>query len=159
LPWLEDLAWARWAHEQGYAISYVAETEVIHVHNETWPGVYNRYYREGMAFKHIFPQEIFRLSVLVRLYVSNVASDLRAARKQSMLWRKRGDILRFRWMQFLETYQGYRRSGPLTWKLKQAFYYPCADLNETANRPVRTVDPIPYHDVKPHKNPDKTSSS
>ncbi|MCS7010196.1 MAG: glycosyltransferase, partial [Anaerolineales bacterium] len=35
LTGLEDLAWAKWAQSQGYRIAYVAEAEVIHVHNET----------------------------------------------------------------------------------------------------------------------------
>ncbi len=72
LPGLEDLAWARRMQEQGSGIAYVAEAEVIHVHNETWRGIYNRYRREGMAFKHIYPQETFRFSDFLRLWVSNV---------------------------------------------------------------------------------------
>ena len=37
LTGLEDLAWAKWANEQGYGIAYVAEAEIIHVHNENSP--------------------------------------------------------------------------------------------------------------------------
>ena len=33
LPGLEDLEWGKWAQEQGYTISYVAEAEIIHVYN------------------------------------------------------------------------------------------------------------------------------
>ena len=43
LTGLEDLAWAKWAKEQGYGIAYVAEAEIIHVHNEKPHGVFNRY--------------------------------------------------------------------------------------------------------------------
>ncbi len=42
LPGLEDLGWAKWALEQGFSVAYAAEAEVIHVHNETWPGIFNR---------------------------------------------------------------------------------------------------------------------
>jgi len=42
LPGLEDLAWARWAFENGHAIAYVPEAEVVHVHQETPRGVSNR---------------------------------------------------------------------------------------------------------------------
>jgi len=49
LTGLEDLAWAKWAKEQGYKISYVAEAEIVHIHNETPRGVYNRYRREAMG--------------------------------------------------------------------------------------------------------------
>lgn len=144
LPGLEDLAWARWAHEQGYSIAYSAEAEVVHVHNETWPGVYNRYRREGMAFKTIYPQEDFRLSDLVRALALNVSQDVREASRQQVLGRVWREIWRFRWNQFWGTYQGYRQSGPLTWQLKQTFYYPRA---AGENRPGRrSVRPIQYAD-------------
>jgi GT2 family glycosyltransferase len=43
LPGLEDLAWAHQVMAQGHAISYVAEAEVVHIHDETPRAVYNRY--------------------------------------------------------------------------------------------------------------------
>ena len=60
LPALEDLEWGKWALEQGYGIAYCAEAEVIHVHNESLAGIYNRYKREAMAFKRIYPHETFQ---------------------------------------------------------------------------------------------------
>ncbi len=77
IPALEDLAWANWAQKQGYQIAYVSEAEVIHVHNETWTGVFNRYRREGMAFKRIYPQERFSLWDLLRLFTVNSIHDMR----------------------------------------------------------------------------------
>ena len=55
----EDLAWAKRSKEQGHAIAYVAEAEVVHVHQETPRGVFNRYRREAMAFKRIHPEAHF----------------------------------------------------------------------------------------------------
>ena len=60
LTGLEDLAWAKWAKEQGHAIAYVAEAEIIHVHNETPRGVYNRYRREAMASAENLPRSAFQ---------------------------------------------------------------------------------------------------
>ncbi|WP_448335867.1 glycosyltransferase [Bellilinea sp.] len=144
LTGLEDLAWARWAQSQGYGVAYVAEAEVVHVHQETWRGIYNRYRREGMAFKQIYPQEHFRFTDFVRLWVSNVWSDWRAAAAEGLLGREWANIVRFRLMQFWGTYQGYRQSGPLTWQLKQTFYYP--NLSEIPNGQTvrRDVQPIQY---------------
>ena len=124
LPALEDLSWARWVYEQGYAIGYCAEAEIVHIHQETWKGVANRYRREAMAFKQIYPQEHFYLLDLLKTWSTNVLSDWRAAKKDKVFKQVWQDVLRFRWMQFQGTYQGYRQSGPLTWQLKQAFYYP-----------------------------------
>ncbi len=149
LPGLEDLAWARWAHDQGYGISYVADAEVIHVHNETWKGVYNRYRREGMAFKQIYPQETFNLRDLARLWLGNVANDLKESHRQRVLKSEFSSILRFRWQQFWGTYRGFRQSGPLTWQLKQAFYYP-ANTAGHGEGGTRTVAPIAYSDMHSH---------
>ncbi len=144
LSGLEDLAWAGWAQKQGYQIAYVAEAEVIHVHNETWGGIYNRYRREGMAFKAQYPQETFHFRDFLRLWTSNVWNDWRAAARQGLLKQEFGKIARFRYNQFWGTYQGYRRSGPLTWQLKQAFYYP-RSLDEAVE--PRDVKPIPYAEM------------
>ncbi len=148
LPALEDLAWARWAREKGYAISYVAEAEIIHVHQETWQGIHNRYRREAMAFKTIYPHEHFRRRDLLRLWLSNSLNDMRASVREHVLLREWRNIMRFRWNQFYGTYQGYR-SGPLTWQLKQTFYYPHATAIPGIPSQQRVISPIPYADLQP----------
>jgi glycosyltransferase involved in cell wall biosynthesis len=145
LPALEDLAWADWALQQGFTIQYVPEAEIVHVHHETWRGVYNRYRREAMAFKLIYPQESFHFADFVRLFLSNAWADLRVAARLGALRQVGAGILAFRWMQFWGTYQGYRRSGPLTWKLREAFYYP-PDANEDAIS-ARPITPIQYNEA------------
>lgn len=151
LPALEDLAWARWALDKGYKIAYVAEAEIIHVHNESSRGIYNRYKREAMAFKQIYPQENFHFFDVFRLFFTNAGSDMREAVKQKKLGTQFGKILGFRWNQFWGTYQGYRKSGPLTWQLKQSFYYPrVADVQSNVND-RRGVEPISYEKLSKSK--------
>ena len=145
LTGLEDLEWARWAMDQGHAISYAAEAEVVHVHNETPRGVFNRYRREAMAFKHIFPEEHFGLADFLRLFSTNAANDLWRAARQGLLWTNLGDILWFRWMQFWGTYQGYRHSGPITWQLRRTFYYP-RQFDLPPNQRPKDMEPIRYND-------------
>ena len=144
LPGLEDLEWAQWTFDQGYKIAYIAEAEIIHVHNESWRGVHKRYTREGMAFKQIYPQETFSIIDLVRLFLKNSFSDMGEAIRQRVFWRQFANILRFRWMQFHGTYLGYKRSGPLTWQLKQSFYYPRGNGEKNGNPSRRNVKPISY---------------
>jgi rhamnosyltransferase len=146
LPGLEDLEWAQWAMGQGYGITYVPEAETIHVHEETPRGIYNRYRREAMAFKRIFPNESFHLGHFLRLFLSNTASDAWHAARQRLFWTNAGSILWFRLMQFWGTYQGFRHAGPLTWQLRQTFYYP-GDLLSTPGYPPRQVEPIQYKDA------------
>jgi len=77
-----------------------------------------------MAFKRIYPHETFTLLDLVQLFSQNVLNDWREARRKHLLQANWQKIIGFRWLQFYGTYQGYRQSGPLTWQLKKAFYYP-----------------------------------
>ena len=143
LTGLEDLAWAKELHDSGGAISYVAEAEVVHVHNETPGGVYNRYRREAMAFKHIFPKERFTFFDFLRLSSGNITSDMWHAARQGALPGSLGSIFWFRLAQFWGTYQGYRRPGPLTEQLRQTFYYPHS-LNSQLPHLERGVQPIQY---------------
>jgi rhamnosyltransferase len=144
LPGLEDIEWARRVMAQGYAISYVAEAEVVHVHEELPSGVCNRYRREAMAFKRLFPQESYHLWDLFHNLSTNIASDLWHAVRQAKLTAHFAEIFWFRWMQFWGTYQGFRQSGPLTWQLRQTFYYPRGPSLTPSAHP-RGVAPIQYH--------------
>jgi glycosyltransferase involved in cell wall biosynthesis len=143
LPGLEDLEWAQRIMAQGHAISYVAEAEVVHVHDEAPRGVYNRYRREAMAFKRMFPSEHYHLWNLAHNITSNIFSDLQHASRQHQLIHHFWEIIWFRWMQFWGTYRGYRQSGPLTWQLRQTFYYP-RGAQLAAHHTARGVMPIQY---------------
>lgn len=143
LTGLEDLDWAKWAHGQGHAIRYVPEAEIIHIHNETPRGVLNRYRREAMAFKKIYPEAHFNLYDFVRMTISNVFYDVYHAARERVLWRNLASIFWFRTMQFWGTYQGYRRAAEWSWSLRQTFYYPRGTVAETP--PERNVPPIRYN--------------
>ena len=149
LPGLEDLEWAKWANDNHHRIAYCAEAEIIHVHGESSKGIQNRYMREGMAFKQIYPHERFGFGDLIRLVLTNSISDLREAFRQKKFLKEFFNILRFRWFQFYGTYIGYKRSGPLTWRLKQSFYYPRNSGIELSNGNQRDVEPIEYKDDRP----------
>ncbi len=143
LTGLEDLSWAVWAQSQGYGISYIAEAEIIHIHNETPKGVFNRYRREAMAFKRIYPEAHFNIYDFFRMTTSNIANDAFHAARERVLHRVWDEICWFRFNQFWGTYQGYRQSAEWTWNLRQTFYYPRGTaIEETPNR---EVEPIRYN--------------
>ena len=108
----------------GYRIWYEPAAEVVHVHEETARQVFNRYRREAMALRRIFPEERFHLWDFLRLYAGNVASDAYHAARDRTLARSAIGIITFRLMQFWGTYRGFGRRGPVTSRLKQTFYYP-----------------------------------
>ncbi len=143
LPGLEDLEWASWVTGQGRQLTYVPEAEVIHVHDETPRQVYNRYKREAIALKRIWPSERFSLAEIIKLYLSNVANDARQAGRQRVLVRELAGILWFRWMQFSGTYRGFGHRGPLSSELKRALYYPQRRQLGRSVRP-REVSPLEY---------------
>jgi rhamnosyltransferase len=143
LTGLEDLAWAQWAKEQGHAIAYAAEAEVIHVHNETPRGVFNRYRREAMAFKQIHPEAHFNLYDFARLTTTNILSDLWHAARERVLTNNLASIFWFRTMQFHGTRMGYRESGLVNAQLRETFYY--ARERKKKEGKKRDVEPIRYN--------------
>ena len=142
LTGLEDLAWAKWAKEQGHAISYVAEAEIIHVHNETPRGVYNRYRREAMALRKIYPEAHFNFYDFVRLTITNIFSDLWHAGREGVLWKNIPSIFWFRFMQFHGTRMGHRETSLITPQLRETFYY--ARERKRKDGKKRDVEPIEY---------------
>jgi len=142
LTGLEDLAWAKWAQGAGYAVSYAAHAEIIHIHNETPRGIYNRYRREAMAFKRIFSESHFNVYDFARLTLTNILSDLSHAMRQRVFWKSFTSIFWFRYNQFWGTYQGYRQSGPVTQQLRQTFYYPHWSAGKSDKRDIK---PIQYN--------------
>ena len=142
LTGLEDLAWAKWAKDQGYAISYVAEAEIIHVHNETPRGVYNRYRREAMALRRIYPEAHFNFYDFLRLTATNIFSDLWHALRERVLWRNVASIFWFRFMQFHGTRMGHRETSLITPQLRETFYY--ARERKRKEGKKRDVEPIRY---------------
>jgi rhamnosyltransferase len=143
LTGLEDLAWAKWATQQGHAIAYVAEAEIIHVHNETPHGVYNRYRREAMALRKIYPEAHFNFYDFLRLTAANIFSDLWHAAREGVLWKNLSSIFWFRYMQFHGTRIGHRETSLVTPQLRETFYY--ARERKGKEERKREVEPIRYN--------------
>ncbi len=141
---LEDLDWAKRVMAKGYRIAYVPEAEIIHVHDETPKRIYNRYRREAIALKHIYPQEQFNLWDFIRLFPTNVISDYYHAWHDGVLTQNLISIPTFRLMQFWGTYRGFAQRGLITGQLRQTFYYPrglSRSTNpDTLNNNRRTID-------------------
>jgi len=139
LTGLEDVDWARRVQAAGYDISYAADAEVVHVHDETAREVFNRYRREAYAHRRIMPEQGFSVWDLLRLTTSNILADYRAAVTAGQLRSSVIEIPRFRTLQFLGTYRGFNQRGPIPARLYQRFYYPDRD-GIPANRPDNDAD-------------------
>jgi glycosyltransferase involved in cell wall biosynthesis len=146
LTGLEDIDWAKRALERGYKIAYSAEAEIIHVHHETPDRIFNRYFREAIALKNIFPQERFSFWDFLKLYISNVYADCYRAYKEGALSGNILDIFQFRFMQFWGAYKGFSKRDPLSKNLKNTLYYP---NNSPKHQPELTrKDPIDYNRIE-----------
>ena len=144
LTGLEDLEWAKWAKGQGYKIAYVAEAEIAHIHNETPHGIYNRYRREAMALRRIYPEAHFNFYDFVRLTITNILSDLWHATRERVLLKSLASIFWFRFSQFHGTYIGHRETSLVTPQLRETFYY--ARERKRKEERKRDVEPIRYND-------------
>ncbi len=142
LTGLEDLAWSKWAKGQRFKIAYIAEAEIVHIHNETPQGVFNRYRREAMAFKKIYPESHFNVYDFVRLTITNVFSDLWHAARERVLVKNIASIVWFRVMQFHGTRMGHRETSLVTPQLRETFYY--ARERKKKEESERGVEPIRY---------------
>lgn len=128
LTGLEDLDFAKKALDRGHKISYVADAPVVHVHEETWSIIRNRYRREAMAYARIMEGAKMSLADALGLALSNIVGDYREAMRHDRL---RGNVLsipHFRFAQFIGAWEGFRAPDHMSARLRERFYYP-AELN------------------------------
>ncbi|SEM29763.1 Glycosyl transferase family 2 [Syntrophus gentianae] len=149
LTGIEDIDWAKRAMTQGCRIAYIADAEIIHVHNESPERIFNRYRREAIALKRIFPHEQFSLGDFFKMYTSNVISDGFHAWHDHAFLRSIYGILVFRLMQFLGTYRGFSQHSAVTSELKKTFYYPNGLKNSKKKSPDATSDRLINYSYKP----------
>jgi GT2 family glycosyltransferase len=124
LTGLEDLDWAKRVVDMGKKIVYSAAAEVIHVHNETPMKIFNRYKREAIAFRKIYPEERFNFMDFLKLSIANVFTDYVHALKDGVFTKNILSIPGFRFMQFWGTYRGFGQRGDVSQQLRNRFYYP-----------------------------------
>ncbi len=132
LTGLEDIDWAKKAMARGYGVAYAADATIIHVHDETSAQITNRYRREAIALKHIYPSERFSFWNFLHLFARNARADLRHARNEGAFFRRFWDVMNFRFRQFWGTYQGYHQSSAPNAEMRRRFYYPGARANDSS---------------------------
>ncbi len=124
LTGLEDLDWAHWAMQEGWAISYVAAASVVHLHDESTQQTANRYRREAIAHQRIFHDQRMSLPRALTLAGGNIAMDYWHAAREGVLASNLAGIPLFRAAQFWGAYQGFKQRGPVSRALQHHFYYP-----------------------------------
>lgn len=151
LTGLEDIDWAARALERGNVLSYVAEAAVVHVHDESFSQVVNRYRREAIAHRQIHKEQRMGLPNVLRLAATNILGDVREAQKRGVLRDHLLDIPRFRSAQFYGTYRGFRQKGPVTEMLRRRFYYPPEEEHVAPADGEAVGQPIDYEGRLPSR--------
>lgn len=146
LTGLEDLDWAKKVINKNYYLAYSSEAEIIHIHEETLQGIYNRYRREAIALKQIFTHEKFTFWNFIYLLSTNILIDFYQALKDGVLFANFASIITFRYMQFSGTYRGFKQRDWVSKELRQTFYYPKIKVTE-----------VLIKEIKSQKNLDETS--
>jgi len=121
---LEDMELAKRMVADGYRIQYVPEAGIYHYHHESWAKIKRRYEREAIALQQILPEIHLSFSDFMRYWFSAVLLDAGKAIQQKVFWRKIGEIVLFRMMQFWGSYRGNHEHRRLSRKRKEKYFYP-----------------------------------
>lgn len=124
LTGLEDMDLAKRLIGAGGRLGYVAEAAVYHLHNETWERIRHRFEREALALRTIMPEVHLRRRDFLRYLTSSIWLDSVHARRDGGLRRHLLDIVRYRFWQYLGSYNGNSEHRKLSRHMKERFFYP-----------------------------------
>ncbi len=124
LTGLEDMDLGKRLVRVGHSIGYVADAPVIHMHEETWRRVRIRYEREAIALQHIMPEVHVSMLDATRWFVSGVIHDCGVALRDGKLVRNLREIVLFRAMQYLGTYEGNVHHRKISRVRREEYFYP-----------------------------------
>ena len=141
LSGLEDIDWAKKIQARGFYVYYKADAGLVHIHQERYSQIYNRFKREAIAYKNIFSgKEHPRTKAVLDFLLLSTKDVMYGLRSRKSL-RKMGQIIPYRFAQCKGSYDGFNRSPEITEKMKQDFYYP------SINRSVVIMSPN-HHALK-----------
>jgi glycosyltransferase involved in cell wall biosynthesis len=124
LTGLEDMELGKRLVSAGHSIGYVADAPVIHIHEESWRRVRIRYEREAIALQHIMPEVHVSMTDAARWFVSGVIHDCGVALRDRKLLRNWREIILFRAMQYLGTYEGNVHHRKISRVRREEYFYP-----------------------------------
>ena len=123
LPGLEDIAWAKHWMENGWNVVYEPAAAIRHIHEETWPQVYRRYYREAVAARQIGIKGSKDIIPEVAREVSYLFGDLATAAKEKVLSRYLREVLMFRLQKTRGTVAGLRNNDTPTARKRHSLFF------------------------------------
>lgn len=141
---LEDMVLGKNIVHDGHKIGYVANASVMHIHEESMSQVRRRYYREALTLRDIMPEVHVTPLDAIRYFTAGVFFDLIEAARSKSFFKHFSEIVGFRFMQFLGTYEGHNEHRRLSRAQKEAYFFPEPKrCRENLARPAPTL-----HDEK-----------
>lgn len=96
LPGLEDIEWAKYWMTRGFHVAYEPQAALYHIHEESWPQIRRRFYREAVAAKMIGVSNPWDAPVGLVAETGRVVSDLYRAVRADNVFRRAPEIFSFR---------------------------------------------------------------
>lgn len=121
---LEDMELAKRYYQDGGSIEYVSSAKVFHIHDESWIQTKRRYEREALAMKEILPEMQINFFDVLRYISVSVFSDSKAALNEKRFFKEFIGIIKFRFAQYIGTFQGNRIVKKISDQKKENYYYP-----------------------------------
>ncbi len=131
LTGLEDLDLAKKIVDNKIGkISYVSDAEIVHVHDENWIQIRNRYRRESIALFKINSNLRIKLLQCFFLFIGNVFSDLVQSIKERVFLNNLFQVLLFRFNQFYGIYLGFNKEININKQMRNKFFFPLKNFSK-----------------------------
>lgn len=124
LPGIEDIDWAHRIQEKSYYIYYRADAVIYHIHDETYRQIYNRFKREAIAHKTIFPDYTYERRKSAIVYTLAVLKDMYFGFSQKKPLKKILTSIPYRYAEYCGCRDGYLHAGSLNQFLRNELYFP-----------------------------------
>ena len=104
---LEDLDMSIRINNIGYVTEYSPSAKIIHIHDENWKQVENRFKREAIAMKQMFPERNMNRYEMINLILRRTAEDIYFNLKNGKMQFK--EIFLYRLHQYRGMYEGLKK--------------------------------------------------
>lgn len=124
LPGIEDIDWAHKIQKKGYYVYYRADAVICHIHDETYRQIYNRFKRESIAHKTIFPDHPFNARKAFITYLYMIIRDIYFGFSQKKPFKNIMTVFPYRISEYLGWRDGYLHPGNMNEMLRNELYFP-----------------------------------
>jgi rhamnosyltransferase len=124
LTGLEDMHLAKRLVANQGTVGYAANASVYHLHHENWMQIQRRFEREALALQQITPEILLRRRDIVRYFIRAVIGDIMSKPQYIMNPINFYLIVRYRFHQYLGSYNGNNLHKRVSSELRDAYFYP-----------------------------------